>query len=223
MSAPARTDVVVAVDGPSGSGKSSTSRGVAARLGLRYLDTGAMYRALTWWMLRHGVPVDDAAAVAARCAEPEIVSGTDPAAPTITVDGVDVAAAIRTPEVTGAVSAVSAVPQVRARLLHLQRAVIDGGGIVVEGRDIGSAVAPDAEVKVYLTADAAARAARRSAEEGGSDLSATESSLLARDRIDSTRTASPLTMAEGAVHVDTTPYTLDEVVDLIARLVEDRP
>jgi len=117
---------------------------------------------------------------------------------------------------------VSAVPQVRARLLDLQRAVIDGGDIVVEGRDIGSAVAPDAEVKVYLTADPAARAARRAAEEGGSDLTATESSLLARDRIDSTRTASPLTMAEGAVHVDTTPYTLAEVVDLIAGLVEDR-
>jgi len=215
--------VVVAIDGPSGSGKSSTSRGVATRLGLRYLDTGAMYRALTWWMLRHDVPVDHPAAVAARCTEPEIVSGTDPSAPTITVDGVDVAVAIRTPEVTGAVSAVSAVPQVRARLLALQRSVIDGGGIVVEGRDIGSVVAPDAEVKVYLTADAAARAARRAAEEGGSDLSATETSLLARDRIDSTRTASPLTMAEGAVHVDTTPYTLDEVVDLIARLVEDRP
>ena len=173
MSAPARTGVVVAIDGPSGSGKSSTSRGVAARLGLRYLDTGAMYRAITWWMLGHDVSVDDPAAVAVRCAEPEIVSGTDPADPTITVDGVDVAAAIRTPEVTGAVSAVSAVPQVRARLLDLQRAVIDGGDIVVEGRDIGSAVAPDAEVKVYLTADPAARAARRAAEEGGSDLTAT--------------------------------------------------
>ena len=219
----ARTGVVVAIDGPSGSGKSSTSRGVATRLGLRYLDTGAMYRAMTWWMLRHDVPVDDPAAVAARCAEPEIVPGTDPAAPTITVDGVDVAVAIRTAEVTGAVSAVSAVPQVRARLLDLQRAVIDGGDIVVEGRDIGSAVAPDADVKVYLTADASARAARRAAEEGGSDVSATQSSLLARDRVDSTRTASPLTMAEGAVHVDTTPYTLAEVVDLIARLVEDRP
>jgi CMP/dCMP kinase len=223
VSDPARTGVVVAIDGPSGSGKSSTSRGVARRLGLRYLDTGAMYRAITWWMLRNDVPVDDPAAVAARCGEPAIVSGTDPADPTITVDGRDVAAAIRTPEVTGAVSAVSAVPQVRARLLDLQRSVIDGGGIVVEGRDIGSVVAPDAEVKVYLTADAAARALRRAAEEGGSDVSATESSLLARDRIDSTRTVSPLIMAEGAVHLDTTPYTLDEVVDLIARLVEERP
>jgi CMP/dCMP kinase len=225
VSAPARTGVVVAIDGTSGSGKSSTSRGVATRLGLRYLDTGAMYRAMTWWMLRHDVPVDDPAAVAARCGEPVIASGTDPAAPTITVDGADVAAAIRTPEVNGAVSAVSAVPQVRARLLDLQRAAIaealDGVGIVVEGRDIGSVVAPDAEVKVYLTADAAARAARRAAEEGGTDVTATETSLLARDRIDSTRTASPLTMAEGAVHVDTTPYTLEEVVDVIVGLVED--
>jgi cytidylate kinase len=217
--------VVVAIDGTSGSGKSSTSRGVASRLGLRYLDTGAMYRAMTWWMLRNDVPVDDPAVVAERCAEPEIVAGTDPATPTITVDGADVAAAIRTPEVTGAVSAVSAVPQVRARLLELQRAAIAGavghGGIVVEGRDIGSVVAPDADVKVYLTADAAARAARRTAEEGHSDVAATESSLLARDAIDSTRTASPLTMAEDAVHVDTTPYTLEEVIDLIVRLVED--
>jgi cytidylate kinase len=225
VSAPARTGVVVAIDGPSGSGKSSTSRAVAMRLGLRYLDTGAMYRAMTWWMLRHDVPTDDAAAVAARCGDPVIASGTDPAAPTISVDGADVAAAIRTPEVTGAVSAVSGVPQVRARLLDLQRKAIAGalaqGGIVVEGRDIGSVVAPDADVKIYLTADASARAARRAAEEGGSDVAATETSLLARDRFDSTRTTSPLTKAEGAVHIDSTPYTLEEVVDLIVGLVED--
>jgi cytidylate kinase len=219
-----RTGVVVAIDGPSGSGKSSTSRGVASRLGLRYLDTGALYRAMTWWMLRQHVPTDDPEAIAARCGEPLIEAGTDPEHPTITVDGVDVAAAIRTPEVTGAVSPVSAVPQVRARLLVLQRQTIEeavqGPGIVVEGRDIGAVVAPDADVKVYLTADAAARAVRRAAEEGGSDVAATQSSLLARDRIDSTRTASPLTMADGAVHIDTTPYTLDEVVDLIVELVE---
>jgi cytidylate kinase len=227
VSASARTGggVVIAIDGPSGSGKSSTSRGVATRLGLRYLDTGAMYRAMTWWMLRNRVPIDDPAEVAARCWEPAIEAGSDPLHPTITVDGTDVAAAIRTPEVTGAVSQVSAVPQVRARLLELQRAAIgdalDGAGIVVEGRDIGAVVAPDADVKVYLTADAAARAARRAAEEGVADVEATESSLLARDRIDSTRTVSPLTMAEDAVHVDSTPYTLEEVVDLIVGLVED--
>jgi cytidylate kinase len=224
VSASARTGVVVAIDGTSGSGKSSTARGVATRLGLRYLDTGAMYRAMTWWMLRNDVPVDDPAAVSDRCVEPTIVSGTDPEGPTIAVDGVDVAAAIRTPEVTGAVSAVSAVPRVRARLLEIQREVIaaalSGPGIVVEGRDIGSVVAPDADVKVYLTADAGARAARRAAEEGGSDLAATESSLLARDQIDSTRTASPLTQAADAMHLDTTPYTLREVVDRIVAMVE---
>ena len=213
-------EIVVALDGPSGSGKSSTSRGVAARLGLRYLDTGAMFRAMTWWLLEAGVDVHDAAAVAARVDEPRIVSGTDPLAPTIEVEGTDVAAAIRTDAVNGAVSPVSAVPQVRARLLQLQREVIGGGGIVVEGRDIGSVVAPDAQVKVYLTADPAARAARRAAEEGGSDLSATEASLLARDSIDSGRATAPLTMADGAVHLDTTAYTLDEVVDQVVALVE---
>lgn len=213
-------DIVVAVDGPSGSGKSSTSRGVAARLGLRYLDTGAMFRGMTWWMLRQGVDVHDAAAVAVRAAEPEILSGTDPTGPSILVDGTDVGLAIRTDEVTSAVSPVSAVPEVRARLLELQRAVIGAGGIVVEGRDIGSVVAPDAPVKVYLTADPEARAARRAAEEGGSDVTATQQSLLARDRIDSGRATAPLTMADGAVHIDTTAYTLDEVIDQVVALVE---
>lgn len=216
------TGPVVAIDGPSGSGKSSTSRGVASRLGLRYLDTGAMFRAVTWWMLREGVDVHDPTAVAARVGEPEIVSGTDPSAPTITVDGTDVAVAIRAEDVTGAVSPVSAVPEVRARLLQLQRAVIAAApdGIVVEGRDIGSVVAPEAPVKVYLTADPAARALRRAAEEGGSDVSATQASLLARDKIDSGRATAPLVMADGAVHIDTTPFTLDEVIGLVVALVE---
>lgn len=213
-------DIVVAIDGPSGSGKSSTSRGVAARLGLRYLDTGAMFRAMTWWMLRAGVDVHDPEAVAARAGEADIVCGTDPVAPTITVDGTDVALAIRTDEVTGAVSPVSTVPEVRARLLQLQRSIIGAGGIVVEGRDIGSVVWPEAPVKVYLTADPAARALRRAAEEGGSDLSATQESLLARDRIDSNRATAPLTMPDGAVHIDTTPYTLDEVIAQVAALVD---
>ena len=210
---------VVAIDGPSGSGKSSTSRNVADRLGLRYLDTGAMYRAVAWWMLRQEVDVYDAAAVAARVEEPEILSGTDPLGPTILVDGVDVGLAIRSDEVNAAVSPVAAVPEVRRRLLELQREIIGAGGIVVEGRDIGSVVAPDAEVKVFLTADAAARAARRAAEEGGTDVDATRESLLARDQIDTGRAASPLVMAEGAVHVDGTAYSLDEVVNLVVSLV----
>ena len=219
------TGLVVAIDGPSGSGKSSTSRGVASRLALRYLDTGAMFRGMTWWMLREGVDVHDAAAVAARASEPSIVSGTDPLAPTITVDGVDVGVAIRGDDVTGAVSPVSVVPEVRARLLQLQRdaiaeAVRDARGIVVEGRDIGSVVAPNAPVKVYLTADASARAVRRAAEEGGSDVTATQESLLARDKIDSGRATAPLVMADGAVHIDTTAYSLAEVIDLVVDLVE---
>jgi cytidylate kinase len=216
--------IVVAVDGTSGSGKSSTSRGVADRLGLRYLDTGAMYRAMTWWMLRHGVDVHDVAAVAARCEEARVDSGLDPLHPTISVDGEDVAAAIREPDVNAAVSPVSAVPEVRARLVALQRRAIEaaqqGAGIVVEGRDIGSVVWPEAPVKVYLSADPAARASRRAAEEGGSDVGATEESLLARDKIDSGRAVSPLVMAEGAVHIDTTAYSLDEVIDQVVALVE---
>jgi cytidylate kinase len=214
--------VVVAIDGTSGSGKSSTSRGVARRLGLAYLDTGAMYRAVTWWMLRHGVDVHDPDAVASRSEEPRIESGTDPAAPTITVDGQDVAVEIRGDDVNAAVSPVSAVPRVRARMLVMQRQVIEDamrtGGIVVEGRDIGSVVWPDAPVKVYLSADPAARAQRRALEEGGTDVEATRESLLARDEIDSGRAVSPLVLAEGAVHVDTTDLTLDEAIETIVAM-----
>ncbi len=213
--------VVVAMDGPSGSGKSSTARGVASRLGLRYLDTGAMYRAMTWWMLEHDVDVEDPAAVAAHADQPLLVSGTDPQAPTITVDGFDVAGPIRGPEVTAAVSAVSAVPRVRERLLVEQHDIIGDGDIVVEGRDIGTVVAPDATVKVFLTADPEARAVRRAAEQSGSDVAATQQDLIRRDRFDSGRAASPLTMAPDAEHIDTTPYTLDEVVDQVVALVQE--
>jgi cytidylate kinase len=214
------TDIVIAIDGPSGSGKSSTSRGVAAKLGLRYLDTGAQFRAMTVWMLRHGVDLTDPAAIAAQASEPVIESGTDPLAPTITIGGEDVTVAIRTEETTKAVSAVAAVPEVRQRLLELQRQIIGSGGIVVEGRDIGSVVAPDARLKVYLTADAGARAARRTAEERGQDVAATEADLLRRDRIDSTRAAAPLTMPEGAIHLDTTAFTLHEVIAAVIALAE---
>jgi CMP/dCMP kinase len=216
--------LVVALDGTSGSGKSSTCRGVARRLGLHYLDTGAQFRAMTWWMLREGVSVHDPDAVAARAGEPVIVSGTDPAAPSITVDGIDVSVEIRSEAVNAAVSPVSTVADVRARLLGLQRDIIarevtGGAGIVVEGRDIGSVVWPQATVKVYLTADPSARASRRAAEEGGSDVTATQETLLERDRIDSGRATAPLVMADGAVHIDTTAYTLEEVIELVSSLV----
>ena len=212
------------MDGPSGSGKSSTSRGVADRLGLRYLDTGAQFRAMTVWMLRHGVDVHDADAVARHASEPEIVSGTDPLEPTITLDGDDVAEAIRSAETTAAVSPVATVPAVRARLLDLQRATISAalgeGGIVVEGRDIGSVVWPDAEVKLYLTADPSARAARRAAENGTAAVETTQADLLRRDAIDSGRTTAPLGVPGGAIHRATTPWTLEDVVDRVVAIVE---
>lgn len=213
--------IVVAIDGPSGSGKSSTSRGVAERLQLRYLDTGAMYRAMTSWMLEHGVDVTDPRAVAAHAGEPRVEAGTDPRSPTIEVDGVDVSVAIRGAAVTEAVSLVSAVPEIRARLLVLQREVIGSGGVVVEGRDIGTVVAPDAAVKVYLVASADARARRRQAEMGGVPVSVveTQDALHRRDTLDTTRVASPLACADDAVVVDSTDHTLAEVTDRIVELV----
>ncbi|MGP4098788.1 (d)CMP kinase [Nonomuraea sp. KM90] len=216
------TGLVVAMDGPSGSGKSSVSRGVARALGLRYLDTGAMYRAMTWWMLRQGVDLADPDAIGARCAEPAIVSGTDPDGPTIRVDDVDVAGPIRESEVTGAVSVVAAVPEVRTRLVALQREIIGAGDIVVEGRDIGTVVWPDAAVKVYLTASAEARARRRSAELSGSTVEAQQAAMARRDTLDSTRKTDPLSMAAGAVELDTTPLTLEEVIGEVLRLVKER-
>ncbi len=216
------TALVVAMDGPSGSGKSSASRGVARALGFRYLDTGAMYRAITWWMLEHGVEVTDPAAVAARAAEPVLVIGTDPEAPGVTVDGVDVAVQIRTHEVTSAVSAVSAVPEVRGRLVAEQRAIIGEGDIVVEGRDIGTVVAPGAPVKVYLTASPEARARRRTAELSGTTVAAQQAEMARRDTLDSTRKADPLVMAADAVELDTTELNLEEVVSEVLRLVKER-
>jgi cytidylate kinase len=213
--------LVVAIDGPSGSGKSSTSRGVADRLSLDYLDTGAMYRAMTWALLQRGVDLQDPEAIAKAADAVRLTSGTDPLDPTIHVDGTDVADPIRSDEVTGSVSLVAAVPSVRERLVDLQRDAIAGSdGIVVEGRDIGSTVAPDATVKIYLVADPAARAARRALETGAADTAAMEVALARRDEIDSNRAASPLTKAEGAVVVDGTYLTLEEVIDTIVGIVE---
>ncbi|MGP3967583.1 (d)CMP kinase [Streptomyces sp. 6N223] len=224
--------VIVAIDGPSGTGKSSTSRAVAARLGLDYLDTGAQYRAMTWWMLNNGIDVRDRAAVAAASVKPSIVSGTDPLAPTITVDGTDVSGPIRSPEVTAAVSAVSAVPEVRARITELQRSIAAGAaagvGIVVEGRDIGTTVLPAADAKIFLTASPEARAARRSAElagqggVAGADVSATREALARRDAADAGRQASPMAKADDATEVDTTELTLEQVIERVISLVEQR-
>ena len=203
--------LVIAIDGPSGSGKSSASRGVARALGLRYLDTGAMYRALTWWLLDRGVDPGDPAVVARLAAEPVIEVSTDPQAPRTWVDGEDVTEAIRTREVTAAVSAVAAVPEVRAHLIARQRAIIaDAAGIVAEGRDIGTVVAPAAQVKVFLTADGAARARRRTAEASWS----TRADQDRRDRLDAAQSA----RAADAVEVESTGLDLDEVVGIIVRM-----
>lgn len=221
---------VIAVDGPAGSGKSSVCRGVAERLGLRYLDTGAMYRAMTWAVLDAGIDVDDSAAVAAAAAGVVIASGTDPAAPTIQVGEVDVAGPIRGDAVTEAVSAVSAVPAVRERLVAIQRAEVAmamaaGAGIVVEGRDITTVVLPDADLKIFVTADPGVRAARRAAQDADRgkpavDVAQTESALRERDAKDSSRVTSPLARAEDAVVLDTTTLTLAEVVDRVCALVD---
>ncbi len=213
---------VIAIDGPSGSGKSSTSRGVASTLGYAYLDTGAMYRAMTWAMLQRGVDVHDAEAVASASAEVVLASGTDPQHPTIEADGVDVSEPIRGDEVTGAVSPVATVPEVRRQLVDLQRKLIAeaGGGIVVEGRDIGTVVAPDAALKVYLVADPVARARRRALELGVEVAEAMREALARRDAIDSNRKTAPLAQAEDAIVVDGTDMTLDEVIDRIVALAQ---
>ena len=210
--------VVVAIDGPSGSGKSTVARGVASRLGLRYLDTGAMYRALTWLALHDHVSLDDDAGLETLADSAAIEVTTDPAAVVVQAGGEDVTAAIRSAEVTAAVSAVAAVPGVRRAMVARQRDVIGAGGIVVEGRDIGTTVAPDAAVKIFLTADEEARAARRAAETDGA-VEATKHAIARRDALDSGRTASPLTCADDALVIDSTALAVDDVIDRIVAAV----
>lgn len=221
--APAEFDGVVALDGPSGTGKSTVARGLAARLGAQYLDTGAMYRAATWAVLRARVSPADAVAVTTTVERAAIGISTDPAAPGVMVDGVPVDVEIRSAAVTGAVSAVSAIPAVRLMLVAAQRSLIEGAlvqgrPIVVEGRDIGSVVWPSAQPKVYLTASAAVRAERRAGELGHrAAVGEVAADIERRDRFDSTRAVSPLVQAPDAVELDTTTLQIDEVVN---RLVD---
>jgi CMP/dCMP kinase len=213
---------VVAVDGPSGSGKSTVSRRLATRIDGVYLDTGAMYRAVTWAVLQAGADLTDPDSIAKIALETELSIGTDPAAPHFAANGVNVDAPIRGAEVTQAVSAVAAVPSVRKHLVALQRAIIAGHPrIIVEGRDIASVVAPDADLKVYLTASSAARAARRSSEDA-TDVKATEADLARRDKLDSSRQADPLRQADDAIEVDTTGIGIDEVVTYLLNLLNSK-
>ncbi len=232
--------LVIAVDGPSGSGKSSAARGVASALGLRYLDTGAMYRAVTWWLLEHHTDLSDAAAISSAGLALRIEVGTDPAAHATKVNGVDVSTQIRLREVSNAVSRVASVPQIRSHLIALQQQIIadaelTSGGIVAEGRDIGTVVAPDALVKVFLTASEQARAQRRATEfaeqtsveaasdaalPGQSDQSRTaeltQREQARRDRLDAPQTQ----RAADAIEIDATELGLADVIGQILSLAQ---
>jgi cytidylate kinase len=206
---------LIAIDGPAGSGKSTVARAVASRLGLAYLDTGAMYRSVAWAALGHGVDLTDGDALARLANGLEIELGDR-----VVVDGVDATTEIRGPEVTAVVSAVSAHPAVRAEMVRRQRRwAEEGGGGVVEGRDIGTVVFPHADLKVFLTASEEERARRRQRDERAPDVDAVAADLARRDTLDSNRAASPLRSAEDAVVIDTTARTVDDVVDEVVGLL----
>jgi cytidylate kinase len=214
-------DVVVAIDGPAGSGKSTVARRVAELAALRYLDTGATYRALTLALLRRGIPVEDPEAVADAAKAVDLTLELAPGqagTARVLLDGVEPGPALRTPEVNATVSTVAAVPAVRELLVGLQRSLVVVGGIVVEGRDIGTVVWPDAEVKVFLTASERERARRRSDDaEGGGETAET---LARRDALDSGRAASPTRAAADALVIDSTTRTIDQVVRQILELIQ---
>jgi CMP/dCMP kinase len=226
---PAPRHLVVAVDGPSGSGKSSVCREVARRLGLRYLDTGAMYRALTWWVLDKGADLADTETVARMARELPLEMATSPDSTLVTVGGTDVSVAIREPRISGAVSAVATNLGVRAELVRRQReiaAAAAGAGIVVEGRDITTVVAPDAEVRVLLTASETARLARRALEVHGTDdddaIAATRDHVVRRDAQDST-VADFLAAGDGVTVVDSSDLSYEETVQAVLDLVTAVP
>ena len=232
-----RRGLVVAIDGPSGSGKSTVSRRVAERLGLAYLDTGAMYRAATWWALHRGVPLADGDAVAALVRAMPLVMGVDPRDPSVHVDGHDVGEAIRDTAISSAVSAVATNLEVRAELGRRQREEIaaqavpssfsGGRGVVAEGRDITTVIAPDADVRLLLTASEEARLARRAREVHGSDdaaaVAATRDQVVRRDADDST-VSQFLVASDGVVTVDSSELDLDQtvqaVLDVVARVAD---
>jgi cytidylate kinase len=214
--------LVVAIDGPSGSGKSSTARGVAERMGYAYLDTGAMYRAATWLVLNSDVDAAEQPLVAKLIAEADFGIGTDPQAPVFTVNGADVTQAIREPQISASVSKVATNLDVRRMLIARQQEIIAAAvpGIVAEGRDITTVVAPDAQVRVLLVADPAARVARRQTELGGQvTISDVRDQVIRRDRDDST-VAQFESAAPGVTVIDSTELTLDQVIDRICGLID---
>ena len=219
--------LVIAIDGPAGTGKSSVARGLATALSAAYLDTGAMYRIVTLSVLRSGINLDDPAAIAAAVRDVDMAVGHDPGQDRCYLAGEDVSTEIRGDAVTRAVSAVSAVPEVRMRLVELQRELAStSGNVVVEGRDIGTVVLPDADVKIFLTASAEVRARRRHDQNvaGGlpSDYDAVLADVKRRDHLDSTRAVSPLRAADDAVVVDTSAMNQSEVITHLTELVAQK-
>ena len=225
--------MIVAIDGPAGSGKSTVARAMAAREHLTYLDTGAMYRSVTDAALTRGLDLDDARAVSELARDLDIVLDNGEQGPVVIVDGQDRTGAIRMPEVDANVSKVAAIPAVREAMVALQRKAAESASVVAEGRDIGTVVFPAAEVKVFLTADPSARARRRAVQRQGGNTATDanaqadaeeqakiEAELIERDRKDSTRATAPLKPAKDSVHIDSTDLTVDEVCDKICELME---
>jgi cytidylate kinase len=215
--------LIIAIDGPSGAGKGTIARAVAARLGYRHVDTGAMYRAVAWKAVQAGMDLRDEAAVAAL-SEPAVFDLEDGR---IGIDGEDVSKAIRTPAMDASAAAVARLPRVRHVLVARQREIGGGGGVVMEGRDIGTVVFPDADVKIYLDASPEERARRRASDPahtlaGSAAIADVATALADRDKSDSTRAVSPLAMAPDAIHIETTGLPIDTVVESVLAIVAPR-
>jgi len=217
-----RSRLIIAIDGPAGAGKSTVARQLARRLGYRFLDTGALYRAVTFAALRAGLEPSDGEQVAALARTVDLRFESEPDGLRVLLGGDDISTEIRGPDVTTAVSTVAALPRVRAAMVPLQRAFAVGGGVVAEGRDIGTVVFQDADLKFYLDADPAVRAGRRALECGDEDVARVHRQMAERDRDDTEREVSPLCVADDAIRIDSTELSLEQVIERLLEAVEGK-